>query len=200
MSDNNNPQERTKTDWSFTDSIATSEKVIAPRDEPAGRAAGRTELQPSGRSSVPAAPTVALPDATAPQGILMRWRENKLGRKAALRALEAHYDSQLDALTHSLTKAVQVQKARADVIAGEYLRELDARQLEMLAELGLRNKDTRERALLELTEMTAAKLREVQDKDWPAELIRDTIGELLALRKRVVSEIMKELGGAYSDD
>lgn len=200
MSENSNPQERAKTDWSLTDTVATSERVTAPHAEPAARAAERTELQPSGRSSVPAAPTVALPDTTAPQGILMRWRENKLGRKAALRALEAHYDSQLDALTHSLTKAVQVQKARADVIAGEYLRELDARQLEMLAELGLRNKDTRERALLELTEMTAAKLREVQDKDWPAELVRDTIGELLALRKRVVAEIMKELGGAYSDD
>jgi hypothetical protein len=200
MTDKSNPQEQAKTDWSLTDSVATSETVSSPHGASAVQAAARTELLPSDRSSVPPAPSVALPDNTAPQGILTRWRENKLGRKAALRALEAHYDSQLDALTHSLGKAVQVQKARADVIAGEYLRELDARQLEMLAELGLRNKDTRERALLELTEMTAAKLREVQDKDWPAELVRDTIGELLALRKRVVAEIMKELGGAYSDD
>lgn len=200
MDEKNRKQAEGKTDWSFTDAIIKSTKNPTSEGKQVASPVEEAGLLPTGDSIIPPAPTVVLPDMSASRGILMKWREQKLGRKAAMRALEAHYQSQLDALTYSLAKAVQVQKARADVIAEEYLKELDSRQLELLTELGLRNKETRERALLELTEMTAAKLREVQTKDWPEELMRDTISKLLALRKRVVGEMMKELGGDYSDD
>lgn len=200
MIDNDNQDNQGKTDWSLTESVMRSEKTPAPEREQIARPIDRAELVPAGNSIVPPAPNVALPDTSNATGIMMQWKENKLARKATLRALEAHYDSQLDALTHSLTKAVQVQKARADVLAEEYLKELDSRQLEMLTELGLRNKETRERALVHLTDMTVAKIKEVQGKDWPSDLIRETISHLLALRKRVVSEMMKELGGEYSEE
>jgi len=193
--------DRKKTDWSLTNSIRRSTVPAPPeREEEMERSVSRVELQPGGHSSVPSAPTVALPDTTASRGIMMQWKENKLGRKAALKALEAHYNGQLDALTHSLSKAVQVQKARADVVAAEYLRELDARHIAMMAELGLRNKDTRERTLITLTDQTAARLAEVQSKDWPEELIADVMNSLFTLRRRMVAEMMKELGGDYSDD
>ncbi len=91
-----------------------------------------------------------------------------------------------------------MKKTQADVLAKEYLSELDARHLEVLTEIGLRNKDTREKALLELTDRTVEKLREVQAKDWPEALIEDTIDKLLGLRQRLVDEILEELGGDYA--
>jgi len=130
----------------------------------------------------------------------MKFRERKISRKAALKALEASYNSQLDALTHSLVKAVQVQKTRADVVAEEYLKELDARHMEVMDELGLRNKETRERTLVTLTDQTVAKIKEVQAKDWPPSMIADTMNELHKLRKRFIAEMMKEVGGDYADE
>ena len=187
-----------KTDWSKAEAILISEETPTTVRDQVARSVDRGELVPTRDSALPTTPAIGIPESGS--GIIMKWKEKKLSRKATLKALEAHYSSQLDALTYSLTKAVQVQKARADVIAEEYLKELDARQLEMLAELGLRNKDTRERALLKLTDTTAARVKEVQEKDWPEQLVKDTLLELFTLRKRVVAEIMKELGGDHSDD
>ncbi|HEV7473685.1 MAG TPA: hypothetical protein VGN90_06540 [Pyrinomonadaceae bacterium] len=200
MDGNNDQKDRKKTDWSLAESILTTDEAPSTVRDQVARSVDQGELVPTKESGLPAAPAIGVPDTGAGRGIMTKWKENKLGRKATLQALEVHYNSQLDALTHSLTKAVQVQKARADVIAEEYLKELDARQLEMLAELGLRNKDTRERALLKLTDTTAARVKEVQEKDWPQQLIADTMQELFKLRKRVVAEMMKELGGDYTND
>jgi hypothetical protein len=129
-----------------------------------------------------------------PRGILAKFQKQILSRKASIEALKARYDSELEFLTHKLSKACQVEKAKIDVMAEQFLQELDAQNLQVLSELGLRNKETRERALLALTESTVAKLKEVQEKDWPPTLIDSVVGELLALRKRVVDEIMAELG------
>ena len=98
-----------------------------------------------------------------------------------------------------LFRSVLMRKAEADVVAKEYLKELDSRQLEILARMGLRNKETRERALFDLTEMTATKLKEVQKADWPPELKTDTINQLFVLRARYVTEMMEELGNYPGD-
>jgi len=199
MGNNKNQDNQNKTDWSLAEAIMTENDPPSTIRDQVARTVGQGDLVLSS-GGMPSTPNVGLPDSGAGRSILTKWRENKLGRKATLQALDAHYGSQLEALKYNLTKAVQVQKARADVIAEEYLKELDARQLEMLAELGLRNKDTREKALMKLTDTTSARIKEVQEKDWPEPLIKDVIDELFKLRKRVVSEIMKELGGDHSDD
>jgi hypothetical protein len=183
-----------KTDWKKTEelilrtSLPPAERIDAPGD-PAARV-------PEARKSMPVAHPV--PDAKALQGILAKWRTDRLERGAALQALKENYGSQLEVLKHCLTAAAKVKKTQADVLAKEYLCELDARHLEVLTEIGLRNKDTRERALLELTDRTVEKLREVQAKDWPESLIEDTIGRLLGLRERLVGEILLELGRDYA--
>lgn len=189
-----------KTDWSLTNSVMGSEGNKATDADAQSSRAERGELIAPNDPDVPSAPTVDAPDPNAATGIIAQFRRNQLSRKATIAALKEHYDTQLDTLKYSLAKASQVQKARADVLAEEYLQQLDARQLEVLSELGLRNKETRERALVELTEMTVAKLREVQDKDWPDEIRRDTIEELLGLRKRAVAEMMRELGGERDEE
>ena len=131
-----------------------------------------------------------------PQGILARFQQGRLSRKASLEAMKLKYDSQIKALGHNLAKACQVEKAKADVMADEYLKELDAQHLQVLSRLGLRNKETREKALMELTQSTVDRLKEVQQMDWPPSMIEETINDLLELKKRAVADIMNELGAS----
>jgi hypothetical protein len=188
-----------KTNWAFTDKAMRQERAGALEPKTTPHLTGSTELAPLKNPGIPSTPAVMPPASDQQLGILGQWRANKLGRKAAMESIQLHYTSQLDALAHQLAKAAQVRKAQADVMAEEFLKELDTQHLAVLTEFGLRNKETRERALIELTDATASKLREVQEKDWPEELIRDTIMQLFSLRKRVVSEMMKELGGEYGE-
>jgi hypothetical protein len=115
-------------------------------------------------------------------------------RKAALRALEEQYNGQLDFLKHNIAEQVKVGKTRVSVAAEEYLKALDATHLNVLNQLGMRNAATRWNAVTELTELAVAKVKEVEGKQWPPSLIKDTIQKIFALRERVAAEIMRELG------
>lgn len=131
--------------------------------------------------------------------ILTQYKAKKIQRRAALEALQEAYDKQVDVFKHGLAQAARSKKIQIDVYAEQFLKDLDARHLEALTEIGLRNKDTRERTLIELTDQTAQKLKTVQDKDWPEALILETIDDLNALRKRLVAEIMQELGSEQNE-
>lgn len=188
--------ENKKTDWSITEGLARSPRsgsktlaadlgqtrVLAPEEKSAGGALAR------------------IPSADEASGILTKLKARQLGRKAALEALEKSYMGQLDVLTHTIGTAARAKKTQIDVEAEEYLRELDARHLELLTQIGLRNKETREKALIELTDRTVEKLRDVQQRDWPPSLIEMTVQELFELRKRLVREVMEELGRDHSED
>jgi len=183
-------KKQNKTDWSrvstsLQPSAAEPNAVVPAQNRP-------TEL-----AEVNA---IKVPKMEAPRGILSEFKANHIKRKAAMTALQTHYDGQLDVLTHTLAKVGQVEKSRADVVAEEFLKELDAKHLEVLVELGMRNKQTRERALLELTDQTVRTVRDVMAKDWPEELIQETLQQLFALRKRVIGEILKELGSEYESE
>jgi hypothetical protein len=193
MTDKSNQQGK-KTDWSRVESVIGKEKKDRSANDRLADASEGTELI-SVQSNVPAPLNVPLPDTKAPRGILMQWKKNQLDRKTAIQALEAQYNSQLDALRYHLSKAVSVSNARADRIAEEFLKQLDSEHIEVLKDLGLRNADTRARALIEVRDTIAARLAEVQEKNWPAPLIERTINDLIDLEKRVCSEMMRELGG-----
>jgi hypothetical protein len=180
--------ERGKTDWSFLESMRNPEKRETER---ASRASGRADLVPVDNSDVPAPISPAVPN-TDSLGILMRWKKKGLEKKAAVRELETFYEKRLEVLAYKLERAGEVEKARSHLIAEEYLKELDSKHLEVLSEIGLRNKDTRERGLLQLTDMTVARIKEVHEKDWPPAIVNETIQELFALRKRYVAEMMRE--------
>lgn len=141
------------------------------------------------------------PDAVAlsiprcePRGILMQWKKDAIDRQTALQAIQSQYDAQLEALRYQLTKAVTVSNAQVDCIAEEFLKKLDSEHLEVLKEFGLKNLDTRSNALIEVRDIIAAKLREVQGKSWPQSLVERTIDDLLDLEKRICAEMMRELG------
>ncbi len=190
MDEKDNEAEANKTDWALIDSARRTSKRAEPYTQ--GRPA---ELV---ATVIPSAATqelaVPLPAAGAARGILMKWKSSTMERKATVTALDAQYSSALEILKHRLQKTVQGQNARADVDFEAYIKKLDQEYLEVWAELGLRNKDVRERTLIQLTETTAAKLKEVQAADWPKELKDEAINELFALRKRFAAEMMKELG------
>jgi len=86
------------------------------------------------------------------------------------------------------------------LLAEEYLKKLDAKHLEVLAQLGMRNASTRWKAVTDLTDMAVAQVREVEGKEWPEKLIKNTVEKVFALRERVAAEIMKELGSEYTKE
>ncbi len=179
-----------KTDWSFIDEQidrqqSTEKNALTPTT--------------ANRSELAATDSVRVPELAVPDGILSQFKANTIKRKAALAALQTHYDSQIDVLAHTLSKAAQVEKSRADVTARQFRKELDSKHLEVLAQLGMRNKDTRERALLDLTDQTTARLLEVGQKDWPQHFKDTVIKDLMVLHKRYIDEIVAELGSEYSD-
>lgn len=182
--------EKDKTDWSYLESIRNPEKRETGK---VSRVSGPSEIVPIEQTDVPAPLNPGIPDDDS-LGFLMRLKKRGLEKKATVRELETFYEKRLDVLAYKLERAGQVEKARSHLVAEEYLKELDAKHLEVLSQIGLRNKDTRERGLLQLTDMTVARIKEVHEKDWPPELVRETIEELFALRKRYVAEMMRELG------
>jgi hypothetical protein len=97
-------------------------------------------------------------------------------------------------LRYQLRKAVSVSNARADRIAEEFLKKLDSEHLQVLKELGLRNAETRADGLIKVRDMIAAKLMEVQTKNWPQLLVERAVDDLLDLERRVCGEMLKELG------
>lgn len=175
-----------KTDWSVIESVNQK------KPQPAELIPVSVQLPAAQPKEQKAHPN----QGEAPQGVLAKFQQGVMTRKASLEAMKLRYDSQIEALGHQLAKACQVEKAKADVVADEYLKELDAQHLQVLSELGLRNKETREQALMKLTQSTVNRLKEVQQMDWPPSMIEETIGEILELKKRAVAEIMNELGAS----
>ncbi len=180
-------QEGSKKDWSLAESVLSARKTNESR-----------ELAPV-RISVPVSPplAVASPTLAEPDGILAKWRANQMGRKAALDALAAQYSGHLDLLKHNIIEQVKVGKERISVAAEEQLKELDAKHLEVLAQLGLRNADTRLKTMADVTDMVVARLKEIEEKDWPMPLKEEMITKAFALRDRVIAEIMKETVGSF---
>lgn len=198
MVDENSQQGRKK-DWGLAESVLGSMKL--PQAEPTqGVRPSERALVPQESSAIPAPLIIAPPDTSASLGIVAMWKAKQMGRKAALTALEEQYNGQLELLKHVVTEQVKVGKTRVSVAAEEYLNKLDAKHMEVLAQLGMRNAATRWKAVTDLTDMALAQVREVEGKDWPEPLIKDTVGKVFELRERVATKIMRELGSEYAKD
>jgi hypothetical protein len=129
-----------------------------------------------------------------PDGFIANYKANKIEREAAIDHLKVWYQSQLEVAKHQLHEVVRVRKAQASIQAEQFLRSLDQQHLEYLADLGLRNMTTRQRMLLELGDQTSSILAEVVDRDWPPEMMEQTVMSIIELRQRHFDKIMQELG------
>lgn len=186
-------QEPSETDWSRFESVVRSKEGRPQEYEEVTYPLERAE-SPRTEVTAPTELTVALPNIDEYRGILFEWKKGKIDRNSTLKALQAHYDAQLDALQYHLGKAVSVSNARADVIAEEFLEKLNAEHMEIMKELGLRNLKSRATALIEVQDMIVAKVREVQAKNWPPSSIERTLADLSELGRRGCAQMMKELG------
>ncbi len=178
-------QQASTKDWSLAESVLRSRQKAS-------------QMVPTNKPTMPVIPTqvIAPPFLAEQEGIVARWKANQMGRKAALEALGAQYSGHLDLVKHNVLEQVKVGKERISVTAEESLKELDAKHLEVLAQLGLRNADTRLKTMSDVTDMVVARLKEVEGKDWPLPLKEEMITKAFALRDRVVAEIMKESVGS----
>lgn len=184
-------QENSPPDWSRVERLNNPKKA-SPRDS---RAMVPASSPPSLPPAVapPTQGSIALP-VEQPRDFISKLKANAKNRRAMMEALDAHYASQLDGLRAQLSAGLRVHKSKLDLQAEEYLKSLDAQHLEVLGQLGIRNADTRWKAIMELNEMAVAKIKEVQDKQWPESLIDETIGQILAVKNRVAAEVMREFG------
>jgi hypothetical protein len=179
-----------KRDWSRV------EKVMNPIAAPSKQAPEQQNvIIETGHRDTPA-PLIVAPKLDD-QDFLVKWKAGRISRKAALEAMQTHYDSQLDVFRETMAQKVKVQKTKLGLIAEEYLNSLDSEHLERLQQFGMRNTATRWKAITDLTDAAVAKINEVQSKDWPDALINETIAQILDLRKRVVAELVKELGSEH---
>ena len=192
MSDDSS-QQPNKVDWSQIESRMRSKEGGPDGSDLVPNVVGRMELAPT-ELAAPTELSVTLPDTDQYRGILFQYQKGKIDRKSALKAVQVGYDSQLDALRYQLKQAVNVSNARADRIAEEFLAKLNSEHLAILRQFNLKDLDARSAARIEVQDIIAAKLREVQSKDWPQPLKDSTIDDLIDLGKRVCAKMLKELG------
>ena len=131
------------------------------------------------------------PDFREEQGILARWKAQQMDRKSALTVLDAKYAGHLEVVKHNVLKQVMVGKAQISVKAEELLKELDAKHLEIVAQLDMRNVSTRTKIMRDATDMIVAEVREVENKDWPEQLKVEVITKAFELRQQFVDRLME---------
>lgn len=187
----NEEEKPKKSNWDAVDAISRANDVPGPVE----RLPASSDAHPVADVAVPSARQLdSMPDALVAGGFRTRIAAGALSRKAALQELHATYEARLEYLNKKLDTAVQVGKAQLEVQANEYLRELEAKHLEALAEIGIRNEDARARALIKLNDHTVERIREVQNRDWPDVMIQDTIKQILSRQSQTARKIMAELG------
>ena len=202
MAENESQKGEGKTDWSVYESLTNAGQSTGPAPE-AEAPLSDGAIVPAGGAGVPASITqsyFAPPDFAAQEGLMVQWRAGKLKRQATLAALEKHFDAQLDVLGHRLAARVTGEKSMIDESLDNFLRRLDEKRIEVLRELGMRNLDNRSKALMDLTAINVARVKEVIAKDWPDSAKRQTIADLNTLLKRINAEMMQETGRKYAKD
>ena len=187
--------EKNKTDWSRTQSARPAQAAPGSNEPQSPIQPGQLVATGTGaHSNAPAGLAVNVPQLEQPEGIIARWKTNALTRKATLQLLEVAYNGRLEQLKIRLAAAIRVEKAVVDVLAKEYLQQLDCEHLKNLQELNVKNLETRQQVMIDLNNVTAAKLKEAQEADWPPEMMNRTINHIFELHERAMAKIMKEVG------
>jgi hypothetical protein len=151
-------------------------------------------LHPDRPLEVPASIQPPPEPVAKPDGVVTQYKANKITRRAALEHLEVWYKAQLEVARHRLTEVARVRKAEATQLAEQFLHSINSQHLQFLAELGLRNEDARNRAFLALGDQTSNALREIQERDWPPQMIESTIQAVMDRYSRFFAKLSHELG------
>jgi hypothetical protein len=108
--------------------------------------------------------------------------------------LEVWYRARLEVARHRLSEVARVRKAEATLLAEQFLHGINSQHLEYLTSLGLRNEEVRTRAFIQLSDQTAAALREIQSRDWPQPMLDRTVEAILDRHEKFFRKVAEELG------
>ena len=205
-----------KTDWSRTEALSgrsSSEKQnqgLVPVE-------GSSEVEIGGHSRQ--TPTIKDVSRTlkslSPEELeiesrdwLTRWKAGGVNKQALIEELKARHKGHLDmvkhfiaenteVMKHAASQTLRARKSQIDVQVEEYIKQLDASHLSVLAELGLKNVDTRLAAVHRLGDLVAAAVKKMTEADWPEHMKQKAINDAFALHDREHAKFMEELGGKY---
>ena len=124
--------------------------------------------------------------------IIGRFRRNAIDRNAALDAMRLMHDAHLDAVKHTLMRAVEVEKARVDTVADRYIFHITEEFLRNMQELGLKNFESRMQTLLKLNETLARLLEQAQAQDVPNTIRETTIENIIKKYKEFSEKVAQE--------
>jgi hypothetical protein len=124
--------------------------------------------------------------------IIGRFKRNAIDRRAALEALQAMHDAQLEAAKHALKRAVDVEKERIDAVANKYIFHITEEYLRNMRELGLQNYESRMETLLQLNETMARLALKAASQDVPDSIRTSTIENIHKKYREFSDRLMEE--------
>ena len=125
-------------------------------------------------------------------GLIGQFKKNKIDRQAALIKLKAMHDAQIEAATHALRRAVDVEKGRVDTVANKFLYQITEEYLNDMREMGLKNFESRMQTLLQLNTKLGELLGHAQSQDLPQSVKDATIQNILKKYQEFADRIMAE--------
>jgi hypothetical protein len=123
--------------------------------------------------------------------LIGRFKRNAIDRRAALDALHAMHDAQLEAAKYALKRAVDLEKKRIDTVANKYIFHITEEYLRNMRELGLQNFESRMETLLQLNETMARLALKAAGQDVP-DAIRESTLENIHKKYREFSDRLME--------
>ena len=100
--------------------------------------------------------------------------------------------AKLEILQNEMQNSLMLEKARAEVAVAECHKRFEAFSTKALTNATIDDSSDRANAVIKLGNMTANRITEVHQQDWPQAIKADAIAELLKVRQQVLDRIRKE--------
>lgn len=101
--------------------------------------------------------------------VLVQYRERRIERTAAIDAIAALTDAEIDLLKHQRDEDRRAANATALTLHGATLTQLESDYQSVIREFSFRHEENIRATLLDLSGVTARALREVGELEWPPE-------------------------------
>jgi hypothetical protein len=111
--------------------------------------------------------------------IIGKIKANTIERRAGLEAIHAMYKAQIEAGTHALQRAVEVEKQRVDLVANKYIYQITQEYLRDMNDLGMHNYTARVETLFRLSAETTRLLEQAESQAVPQSLKDQTIAAII---------------------
>jgi len=160
----------------------------------ARRERGDLPLNPDRPLEVPASLSQSASGIQSPDGVIANFKANLIQRRAALQQIRAYADEQLNVVKHMLSEASRVRRTEITLKAEEFLRDLSARHLANLQQIGLQNIAMHNNVVEDLMNEVSKTLGQFSGADWPEALKQDAIGSVMKQYKRFLDQLDLELG------